>query len=613
MNNILSYVRLFRAIPKKAISSFNKVNKEMLKYGIFSYDIKEEYSDIIDKIVEYFDKDFTNTFYKTFERIENTPVEKRYFEQALHYFTTYGASMFGLEGQVEVFQPEDKMPKRIRQLKVLRVVEDEQVKEYLKKFEENSLALSQKTIDDILSIAEDYNYQFDLDKIKNRELRIKVIASRNIIPESSKEMMQVINYLITGSPSIIKDKETQFKYLSANERGINYFLEMPNEKLAEVFFRYKDLFLALKKIGNPKHSIEIKKKVNRIRRIANKLWKPIKPAEFLITKIRKGFSNFEDYKKLDIYQQIKILNKVRFLILYAESEDAWKQNVYLIRNGKAYFKEELVSPTEIMRLKSFETLALDYLKDKFKDIIITNVPENIRYTIPESEKQFIGEMPIGTQIMLDDASVIGIQWKNQNNRQTDLDLSLIEKEGSRYGWNSEWLNRDRTIIYTGDQTTANPSACEAMYVRDSYKDKAIFVNLYNVAKAPYTLFISTESKEDLKTESGKKYIVDESKIVYQTELDSLGREELVAILDESNKFLWLTRFAAGYNAVSTKNGKNYVIETAKLKAESTLKLDDIFTVDNLYMFDEEKDEDKTIVDFAEFSKALMINLLTEND
>ena len=61
-------------------------------------------------------------------------------------------------------------------------------------------------------------------------------------------------------------------------------------------------------------------------------------------------------------------------------------------------------------------------KTEEKSTVIKETKE-INYTLPATEKQFIGYFPSGTSISIPKEMIFGIHWENVNTHRIDLDLS----------------------------------------------------------------------------------------------------------------------------------------------------------------------------------------------
>jgi hypothetical protein len=127
------------------------------------------------------------------------------------------------------------------------------------------------------------------------------------------------------------------------------------------------------------------------------------------------------------------------------------------------------------------------------------LPDNINFMVPKSEKSFIGNLPIGSYIPLTDKNaIIGINWKQADGAR-DLDLSYVDIDDKKTGWNSDYTNDGNTIIYSGDMTLANPEATELLYAKEGkFLPGIVKVNLYNGNdNSKFKFFVATEDYEKM--------------------------------------------------------------------------------------------------------------------
>jgi hypothetical protein len=172
--------------------------------------------------------------------------------------------------------------------------------------------------------------------------------------------------------------------------------------------------------------------------------------------------------------------------------------------------------------------------------------ENIVLALPTSEKNFIGNIPMGSYIDFKGKdAIIGINWREADGAR-DLDLSLIDMDGNKIGWNSYWNKND--ILYSGDMTRANPEATEC--ITSKYFPRAtIKVNGYNVRENSKFKFFFADEKTDKLT---MNYTVNPDNILFSTELICGEKEEQLLGVVEGNKFVF-ANIRTGKKRVSDKN------------------------------------------------------------
>jgi hypothetical protein len=268
------------------------------------------------------------------------------------------------------------------------------------------------------------------------------------------------------------------------------------ERLAEIFFRFKPIFLAFR--GNE----SVRKMINKIRKLANDFHKPM-PEDYLnsITgKLNRGI-NIDTDKLNSELDRVNIFRKIRLAnaLMFRNNEHA--NIMYRIRNGKAYvsdFKYEGFNPRGILCI--VEDSIIRSLRPKVENKIIY-IPDYMQYTLPATEKQFICNIPVGSYISVDSDLIVGVHWENTN-RSIDLDLAAMDISG-KIGWDSNYRNSNATIMFSGDLTDARKpkGATELLYVSGKgVNNSLVTLNYYNFVDkdpVPFKLFIASEKIDKL--------------------------------------------------------------------------------------------------------------------
>ena len=189
-----------------------------------------------------------------------------------------------------------------------------------------------------------------------------------------------------------------------------------------------------------------------------------------------------------------------------------KSIMYKIRSGKAFSTEvDEYNTKQKKETKNILNLVMDSLVESIgknvKDKKIY-IPSNIKYALPATEKQFTGNFPSGTYVTVPKDMIFGIHWDNVDNHRIDLDLSLINIQEGKIGWDSNYRNEGKTILFSGDMTNAQKGATELFYVRRQLKQEFILlVNYYNYTEGvdvPFKILVVQEQVDNL----SKNYMVD---------------------------------------------------------------------------------------------------------
>mgnify|MGYP001617363378 CR=1 FL=1 len=325
----ISTIRLFKAVPitaKNKKRADKKLLEETIKRGfIFSPEVIANYSDkqlaelikVVEKEVGLASEQMNSSFHKSWKKVKEASIEQLMMEQIVHYITTYGFEGLGIYDENSVYIPNEKLelPKvdldQIR-LIVIRGCTKEELKEKLLSLLKSGIALGEDTIKDVMEVAVFVKLnKKDLEKIKNKEVKVALYDHLELVPENPIEFLRFVVYKSIDSTLLIKDKLTIGKIKESKTAGINalfvkYKKEHGLERLAEIFCRFKPVFLALRT------GIQMKHITNRIRKLAKKNHKPMK-ADYLndITgNIKKG-EKIEEKRLNEELGKVNVFRKIR--------------------------------------------------------------------------------------------------------------------------------------------------------------------------------------------------------------------------------------------------------------------------------------------------------------
>ena len=504
----------------KALLEEKKYNEyyinELLRFGV----VCSPYTDF-EVIWQYIERKKFNpntTFYKTIKDVTDKTRLELFIDQICHYFTTYGTDF-----QAKPFIVNDT-PVELSQTFFIDTISEKEVVERCQNMLYSGIALSQETIDNILLILED---NFEIDRIKNKEALCIICVKNEIYPKNAEDIVRVLVYKATGRTLLIKDNETLKRITHASLLDTVIPIELA-EKLSEVFYRFKDIFIAFK--DNPKN----RRTVNKIRKLAKKNHKPFVPTFWSnVLAEQKDFSETEKKaEELNNFKKISILNTILQTLF---NDTAIKP--YLIRNGKLWVKADFenaqATDKSVYLQKVFDIIYQSLIRSIAKNKCEISLPEHLVVLAPNSEKNFMGEIPIYSYVELKSDAIIGIYWRGEDGA-TDLDLSMIDIQGNKIGWNSNYYDEKKSFVYSGDMTSANPEATEILYRKnESDVEGVVKVNPYrSQAHSKYKVFFAREAISNLK----KNYMVNPENIIYQYN-DTISEEKILgAFLD--NKFIF---------------------------------------------------------------------------
>ena len=527
---------------------------------------------------------YNSTFYKAWNDVVSKNRDELFLDQILHYMSTYGSD----------FMDKPYIPNENPELvsyedySIILPISISEIENKIQTMFNSGIALKQETIDNCLELIEELSLTINYDNIKNKEVCMYIHKKRNTIPSKPEEMVRYLVYTYTGKTLLIKDKAT----INAirNVKLNNIFNNMDLVKLSSVFFRYKPIFLAMKN-GN-------ECTINKLRKLANVHHKPYEFTFFEkilsgtvdLSDLEKNLENLNNYKKVVLLQTIKIRNKNTEI------------KPYIIRNGKIWIGENNKNNNKnyysLIYSMIYKSLITSLNKKKACSV---KLHPSINLTLPTSEKNFIGNLPFGSYINLNNSnSIIGINWKEIDGA-SDLDFSLIDSNENKIGWNSYYYNKDNSVIYSGDMTSANPEATELLFCKNELPNGVIKINNYcGSPNSKYTLFFA-KTDSDYTVEYNK--MVNPNDIIFSTQLEMTSNEMLIGII-VNNKFIF-NNIRTGNKRVSNGNSitTNYILYSENTN-DCYLDLKQVLSDAGFTFVDNNPDLDLSILD-----KSSLINLL----
>lgn len=205
--------------------------------------------------------------------------------------------------------------------------------------------------------------------------------------------------------------------------------------------------------------------------------------------------------------------KLRNYIEYEKNNPT--EHVYKIRNGKVWVQEKYRKIN----------LNVDTIIEILDNIIVTELKKNVQgkkiyvdksfdFVLPQSEKQFIGNLPSASSLNIDKENLlVAIHWYNVENNRVDLDLKVISNEYS-IGWDVQYKEGNK-LIFSGDVTDAPypNGATECIYI-----DKDIGKTIFSVKVNNYTSYVDNIEYDIIiakgyKNKLQRNYIIDPNDII----------------------------------------------------------------------------------------------------
>lgn len=580
-------LRLFKGVLTKMQLS-EEPSEKGLKHGIY---ISSSFSDdVIDEAIKQYGKsgeEANQTFHKSLAKVKNEDIEQLYFEQIIHYLTTYGAEALDVYDPSNVFIPKEKLEvpeleitDDISLIRILPITE-ECLRQRINDMITSNLALSKQTVWDIVSLS-DY---IDIDeysegdrylcKITNKEVRTSLYGKFGILPKRGDEFLRYFLSKYCGKSLLIKDDMTIRSICVVNTDNVYDVLTRYEEQydlinLSKVYRRFKPLFLAMKR--HPKKELlryysdkdlkeekmkcaKINNIINKISKLSNKYNEPMKDNDLnhflkwidsLECSDMTSFKNAirDKLKNASPYTVVKLYNYMNCLY-----ENVLGYNLYKIRNGKIYVENMAIEDKPYLNMATVETvkgLVSEYVVDMYGKTVY--LPSDIDYKVMQSEKQFVGNIPFGSSISIEKQSLlVGIHWCNlagdNEEERVDLDLHL---KSNKYdiGWNASW--RESSILFTGDNTTAPlpDGASEFIYIDNDVKDTSFSIELNNyttsVGPIPYEIIIAKAPSKD-NISNNRNYVVDPNDIITKIPMTmELGQsEQIIGVLNVKDDVMHL--------------------------------------------------------------------------
>lgn len=500
-------------------------------------------------VMEFLLEEKTNpnsTFYKTWQDVTSRSKEQIFIEQSMHYATTYGNANRNIN-PVEIYtENENPIVIDFTSYKYIMPATPEEIFNDCMSLLQSGIALNTLTILAIERFISENDFidKVDIDTVKNKEAKCILACHLDKVPNNEFDILRSIVYCYTNSATIIKDSTTLFHLRNPH---IQYdFSRLTNEQLkslSKIFYRFKPLFLAIRK-GNDSS----KQYINKIRRYARKYHKPFvkgfwedclslngRDAETNLNYAKKNVENITNFKKVQLMQTIK-----------SRLIDNSNEHFYIIRNGKQFVKKGKQYNIDKDYLNSLYDILKSSIIDSLKKKATTYyIPDNVHITMPTSEKNFIGNYPMGSNVdLFESNNVVGIYWRNEWGTR-DYDIHCYDSENNDIGWNGSYVQKD--VIYSGDMTYADPEAAELLYFNGNINQTyMILVNKYNGdLQSKFKLFIATENMYDKLPKSRTRIddinqiMVDPNNIKFEAMIDMTEAFQMNVGFIKDNKFYFM--------------------------------------------------------------------------
>ena len=606
--------------------AFNTVNNFAMQRGYIVH------PDVCNDSVMSFLKEITvnpnATFYKTWADITSKTRIELLFDQLLHYATTYGTNFSLGNGYV----PNDSDYSDVPEFKNFKVILPITVEELTAKcldVLQSGIALKQETMTVLADFVCDNmdKDSIDVDSISNREALVYICGKMNIYPKNPMNLFRYIIYCTTDQTMIINNDE-MFDMIAKSSKPFDLTVldDETLKGLSSIFLRYKELFCAFKHNGigsiisnSNRKKLNVKTNssvVNKLRKLAVKYHKPMKVGfwqnvfveKHSIDELRKNAESLTNYKKVALMQAC------------LERMSPLENQFYLVRNQKRWIREGYKPSTDSAYLMTVYTVLRHSLVESMKKNsvkvtkdsegneistpVTVKVVSGVNVPLPVSEKSFIGNYPFGTSYKLTNHNYLGCYWKSEWGTD-DYDLSLLDYNGGKIGWNSSYYNGEKSVVFSGDMTFADPEATEVLYMKNGCPKGIITVSQYSGnSKSKFRLFFGQENISNLT----RNYMVDPNSIKLNVEIEHENQREIVCGVVNGESIVLMSVNCGGGRVSYGNKYSTMMIDSIMHKSNCFVDAVDILKEAGFNVVDETY-TGSVDVDFANLDKDSLIALM----
>lgn len=562
--------------------------------------------------------DYRSTFYKNVNDVTSKSRFELLIDQITHYSSTYGTDF--TEGNGYVPNDSEESIIEFEKYKFISCVTPKEMFDRCTGLVQTNVALSSTTAEALTDfivefIKKDSNESKReyIEKVQVREVKTRLMSAFKIYVGTPIDILRYIVFVTTGETMIIQNKNLINKIKSSRTTFV--FRNLTDEdlvKLSQIFLRFKNVFLAFKhnEYVNNRHYI------NKLRKLAVENHKPMKKSiwdnifddSVTVEDVRAHIGEISNFRKITIIQAINYN-------LNLQGKNLFKN--YIIRNGKVFTKlyDKSFSRGNRQRLLNIALELMSSIADSIRDkACYVKYPDGIDIKAPTSEKSFIGDYPIGTSYELADHNMLGIYWRNEWGTR-DFDLSICDAFLGKIGWNSDYYNAVKDIVYSGDMTNADPEASEIMYVKNKSGNNCMLkINRFRGNQgSKFRFFIAQQQDDSFKSEERSiPYNVDPNNIKLAVNLISEKKEQILGIIFDNS--FWLVNNQTRNSQVSA-HGSSQEVDSFKNKIKSFISLKSILELANfkdVSTLKSENEEDQKILDQIEKGEIEMLDLTNLN-
>jgi len=617
-----STLKLFKAIQIDARKEQNiskSIDESCLKYGYVldrAINPDKKTLKMINEVIGLSGEQANAAFHKSWKTIQETDMDVLVMQQILHYVTTYGFAREGIYNDETIYIPNEvlNVPALTKDLPitVVKAMTSDEILDAIIKLA-SGIALSEDTLKDIMLIVETNKYDSNFIKqIKNRELLARLNDYYSIVPSDPVEFLRYVVSKLTDESLLIKNKDLITKLEKANGKFLDLLMVDAPDDLASIFFRFKPLFLAMKKASRNKLLF------NQLRRKADVMHVPM-PEDYLgnVTALIKNESL--DLKTLSLkLEKANVFRKIRLAYALKYRLDYKQSILYKVRNGKGWATDFTWSNKYDEVTEQAYDLVLSSVIENIKANVEDKtfyIPKNVFYALPATEKQFTGNLPTGTYVSVPEDIIVGIHWKNTK-RSIDLDLAVIGESG-KIGWDAGCKSFGNKVLFSGDITSAPAplGATELFYLKKGGQEPRILtVNYYNYQKNDEVDCKIIAAQEKPKNFS-KNYMIDINNMVASAGIKISKKQNIIGLVlsvDSENR-IYFCNTSVGNSITSTANKqathvRKYLVGVTK----ASIDFREILTKAGAKVSNKIPDEDYVDLSPEALDKTTILNLMLPN-
>jgi len=621
MKAIQATLRLFNAVQVSDEDHISNVTPQLLKRSVShgyllgpTIQCSDGLLDVVESIVGISGEKANASFHKSWQVVQDTPMEILFIQQVIHYITTYGFEALGIYDERLVYIPHEQLDlpaiteniplvfiKGMTRSDILKAIVD---------LGSGNVALAQETLDDIMTIVETNKYdQHIVDCITNRELKALLCDLYGIVPSEPIEFLRHLVSKLTNESLLIKNEYLIDKIKEANGKFLDVLIQDAPDDLASIFFRFKPLFLAMKSISGNKTFF------NRLRKQANKMHKPM-PIDYLNSvthQLKNGVLDFNVLEKK--LESASVFRKIRLAYALKHRVNPGDSIVYRVRNGRGWATEfEWPHKAHYTTLSAFSTVVKSIVRDVQKNVDgkTVYIPENVHYALPATEKQFVGNLPSGSYVSVPDDLIVGIHWENTDER-VDIDLSVIGESG-KIGWDSRYRSDDSQVLFSGDVVDAPlpKGASELFYIRNAVQENRLLIaNYYDFNKGDEVQCKILAAREKPRRMFGENYMVDVGNIVASANVNINKKQTVLGLIAnvQGRHRVYFANISIGNSVTSTSNEQS--TQTRKYLVRSlvnSIELCEILNMANATVVSERPDSEYIDLSPEALDKAIILDL-----